>query len=169
MPDLITHVAIAHLIRRPLEIRRKDSLSVPLRILFYIGTIFPDILTRPWYILFPASHDWTFPLHTPIGALLACGLLALLFEPAIRKRAFAFLTAGAGLHFLLDIFQKQTVGGYTLLFPVSWKQFTLGLFRPRQFMTAIPLWIGLVVLLEIGMHLFRKRASWYPSTSNKSE
>jgi hypothetical protein len=160
MPDLVTHAAIAHLIRRPFDFVESAGAVPSLRILFYLGTILPDILTRPWYILFPVTHDWTLPFHTPAGALAACGLLALLFEPGLQKKAFWLLAAGSILHFILDGFQKQIIGNNFWLYPFTWKDFGYGVIWAGEIMRYIPYWLGLVVILEIGMavyHRARKR------------
>jgi len=165
MPDLITHVALSHLIKRPFELRDRARSKVPFRILFYLGTILPDILTRPWYILFPVTKNWTFPFHTPFGMILTSGLIALLFEPSIRKKAFTNLVAGAGLHFLLDALQTYTTYSVFWLYPFSWKTYGYEVASPDTIMNFIPLWIGLIVLLELGITLYRKKASTKNSNS----
>lgn len=157
MPDLITHVALAHLIRRPFELRRKNPDAFPLRVLFYLGTILPDILTRPWYILFPKTHDWTITFHTSAGAALVCGMLALLFKPGWQKKAFAFLTLGSILHFVLDSFQKQIIGNSVWLYPFSWKSFNYGILWAGEIMTYIPVWLVLVCVLETAIAMHKKK------------
>jgi len=157
MPDLVTHTAVAHLLRRSIDLKKYSRADSRLRVLFYLGTILPDILTRPWYILFPSTHDWTLPFHTPIGALLICALLALFFESRLQKRAFAWLASGTVLHFLLDGLQRQVVDNNLWLYPFSWKDFGYGFLWAGEIMRFIPVTLGLVVLLEIGM-AFRRKA-----------
>ena len=157
MPDLVTHVAINHIIRRPFDLSRTQTPIFPLRTLFYLGTILPDILTRPWYIIFPETHHWTFLFHTPLGMFITTGLLTLLFESSLRKKAFVNLSAGAGLHFLLDASQKQVVGNNYWLYPFSWKDFGFGIAWAGDFVDRIPLLIALVVILEAFIYLWRKR------------
>jgi hypothetical protein len=157
MPDMITHMAIAHLIIRPLVLTKTNRSPGAMRWLFYLGTSLPDILTRPWYILIPATHDWMFPFHTPIGAFLACGIFALLFKPALQKKAFMFLGLGSVLHFLLDGFQKQIVGNNYWLYPFTWKDFGYGILWAGDIMTFIPVWLVLIALLEIGIAIRKKR------------
>jgi hypothetical protein len=156
MPDLVTHTAVAHLIRRPFDLKKAPAKAPSLLILFYLGTILPDILTRPWYILFPATHDWTLPFHTPAGALVACGLLALLFKPGYQKKAFSLLGAGSILHLVLDGFQKQIIGNNFWLYPFTWKDFGYGVIWPGEIMKYIPCWIVAVILLEIGIAFYRR-------------
>ncbi len=157
MPDLVTHTAIAHLIQRPAGMLRRDRPVHDMRVLFYLGTILPDILTRPWYILFPATHDWTLPFHTLLGALLACGILALFFEPNLQKKAFTFLAPGSVLHFILDSFQKQIIGNNFWFYPFSWKDFGYGVLWAGEIMRYIPLWIALVVLMELIIAFCRRK------------
>ncbi|MFH1941821.1 MAG: metal-dependent hydrolase [bacterium] len=157
MPDLVTHIAFSHLVRRPFEIKQSGKSHLPFRILLYLGTILPDITTRSLYIVFPSTHDWTYPLHTPVGALVLCGIIALLFESSLRKKAFANLSTGAGLHFVLDSFQKQLIGGYPWLFPFSWKPIGIGLLWSDDILQYFPVWIAVVVIVEIGIFIAKKR------------
>lgn len=157
MPDLITHVTIAHILRRPFELVKQQKAVLPFRTLFLLGTILPDILTRPFYILFPIDQDWTVALHTPLGGWLSCTIIAFLFKPAIRKRAYINLLGGAGIHFLLDSLQKQIVGNNFWLFPFSYKNFSIGIMTAGELIPFIPLWIGLVIILELSIFLYRKK------------
>jgi hypothetical protein len=152
MPDLITHAAIAHLARRPFEFRNPSANPVPLRILFYIGVMLPDLMSRPWYILFPALHDWVIAFHTPFGMLVACAFASLLFERRLRKRAFGWLFLGTILHFITDCLQKQVTGNNFWLFPLSWKNFGVGLFWAGEAIPFVPVWIALVLLMEFFFH-----------------
>ena len=157
MPDLITHVALSHLVRRPFDRRASQGKILPLRPLFYLGTILPDILTRPWYILFPITHDWTLCLHTPLGMLLFTGILALFFESSLRKRAFINLSTGVGCHFLLDALQKQVTGNNFWLFPFSWKSVEYGIAYAEDYLDLIPLWIGMIGIMEAGIYIWKKK------------
>lgn len=157
MPDLITHVAISHLVRRPFELKGSSSDKNSLRILFYLGTILPDILSRPFYILFPATRDWVILYHQPIGLILVSSLLALIFDPAIRKRAWINLTAGGILHFILDSLQKQIISGVAWLWPFSWRVYGYGLMEAGDILHYIPLWIILIIIMEVGFYLWKKK------------
>lgn len=158
MPDLVTHVAVAHLLKRPFEIRNPSWNHAPLRTIFYLGAMLPDLLSRPWYILFPPVHDWVLAFHTPSGMLLTCGLLALMFERRLRKKAFLCLMLGAVLHFGMDCLQKQVTGNNFWPFPFSWRDFGYGLFWAGDAVAYFPVWIVLVVLME-GIIRFTKRGS----------
>ncbi len=155
MPDLITHVAVAHLLRRPLDLVKSHASLGDFRILFYLGTILPDILSRPWYILFPPVGVWLMVFHTPAGMIITCLIIALLFEKGLRKTAYALLLSGSFLHFFLDHMQKHVTGGYYWLFPFSWKKIGQGYFWAEDILPYIPLWLAMVLILE-GSILFVK-------------
>ncbi len=157
MPDLITHTLVSHLLRRPLDWRSASRPWQGLRPLFYLGVLLPDILTRPFYIIFPVTKTWTIFLHTPAGALLACLLLTRLLREDLRRSAFFWIAGGALTHFALDALQKQVTGNNFWLFPFSWKNFSLPLLRPEDFMALIPLFLGLTLVLEAAFFVFRRR------------
>jgi hypothetical protein len=156
VPDLVTHMALGIFLRRPYESLRPSADDAAGRTMFYLGILLPDLLTRPWYILFPSIHDWVFALHTPAGMLAVSGLLASRFEKSFRSTAFRFLIAGGLLHFLLDGFQKQVSVNHFWLFPFSYANCGIGLFWPGDAVALAPLWAGLAILLEIGLRLGRQ-------------
>jgi hypothetical protein len=156
VPDLITHVAAAHLIRRPFEVGGTLRSDVHDRYFFYLGAMLPDLTSRPWYILFPRIHDWVLAFHTPVGALLWCGFLSLLFRRGLRRRMFLWGAGGAALHLGLDCLQKQVVGNNYWLFPFSWNNFGFGLFWAGEAIPFIPVWIGLVILFEAAVWRIRR-------------
>jgi hypothetical protein len=149
MPDLITHTAIAHLIRRPFESGNPSKNPAQTRILFLVGVMLPDLMSRPWYILFPAVHDWVVAFHTPAGMLAACAAASLLFERCMRRKAFLWLFLGTVLHFAADGLQKQVTGNNFWLFPFSWKNFGIGLFWAGDAIPFVPVWIVLVLGMEL--------------------
>jgi len=157
MPDLITHVAFCYFLKRPYDLIKRQSVNSNLRVLFYLGTILPDILTRPLYILFPSTHDYIIYFHTPAVMFLVCGLVALLFSRSLWKRVFLNLISGAGLHFLLDSFQYQIYGNNYWLFPFSWKSIGIGLFYPANMIKHIPIFIAMIVFLELILFLIKKK------------
>jgi len=141
MPDLVTHLSIAYLIKRWTTLLKYSTI-------FYVGAILPDLATRPFYILFPATFWAVLPLHAPIPLLCVCVLIAYLFDEKSRKGVFIYLASGTFLHLLLDFFQKHIEPEFMPLFPFSWKAFELGLFWAEDSLYAIPLWIFLILLTE---------------------
>jgi hypothetical protein len=156
MPDLVTHLAVNHLLRRPLEWRGKVSNARAFRTLFYLGAILPDITSRAINIAFPSTMKWTLALHTPAGALVLIGIMTFLFESGIRKNVFWNLAAGAGLHFLLDTFQTSSTAVFFWLFPFSWADCGLYLIDPGDFIPWIPVWLALIGVVECAAR-FRSR------------
>jgi len=142
MPDLLTHSAAAYLAARRWFPR-------PAAIFFIVGTMLPDVLSRPFYIIFPTLHWWVMPLHTPIGILIVCWIISGLFKAEDRKIVFIALLAGAMLHFLLDAPQKHLAAGYFWLFPFSWKTYEWGWWWSEDSVRLVPGVILLVAFVEI--------------------
>jgi hypothetical protein len=149
MPDLVTHTAAAYFAMRSPRFQQ-------LRVLFYLGTILPDLLSRPLHILWPQMLFFTVAIHTPIFMVVFCLLLTEFFAPPMRRTVFAYLYAGVILHFLLDALQRHLGDGYYWLFPFSWKSFELGLFWPETSVACIPLWLMMIFMMEGVIRLRRK-------------
>jgi hypothetical protein len=169
MPDLVTHVALGHLIVRSWDLTAHKPVPSSLRLLFYLGILLPDILTRPWYILFPVIKNWTIALHTPMGIVPVCAIIALLFRPGLRRRGFLFLWAGTCAHFLLDTFQKHITDNNFWLFPFSWNHTGIGLAWADEFMDLLPLWIGLALAVELLVRIFSRKGKSSHSNSRRTE
>jgi hypothetical protein len=150
MPDLITHTAVAYFVARPRSMARH-------RVALYVGAILPDLLSRPWYILFPKMSEYTIAMHTPIFSVLACLLIAQFFDNGIRKSVLWNLLAGVALHFFLDLLQRHLVPGYLLIFPFSWWGFEIGLFGPEQSIRFTPFWIVAIMLTEFVCWWWRRK------------
>ena len=149
MPDLVTHTAAAYFLTRPRFFQR-------FRILFYLGTILPDILARPVHILFPELYLYSVAIHTPIFMFIVTLLFGELVHPSISKQAMLYLCAGIMLHFFLDLFQKHLTAGYYWFFPFSWTSFEVGLFWPEAPVRLIPMWLLLVLGIELVLRFLGK-------------
>lgn len=130
MPDIATHVLAAYLFKKASGIN-------PLA-LFLLGTMLPDILSRPLYMLFPGLFWAVRPFHSIFVIALVCLLISYLFPEAARKSTLKVLFAGAMLHLFLDLLQKTIYGGYPWLFPFSTYSPSLGLFWPEDPLFALP-------------------------------
>ncbi len=148
MPDLVTHVVAGYGCQRGLWPRLSPW--------FLVGAVLPDVLTRPFTILWPGSFWWTMPLHTPIGLLLVCAAIAFLHGPGGRRSVFLNLVGGALVHLFLDLFQAHLAGSYYLFFPFSWRSIEIDLMWPETSLYLLPLWIALGSWLGI-RELRRKR------------
>ncbi|RPI29641.1 MAG: hypothetical protein EHM61_00860 [Acidobacteria bacterium] len=145
MPDLVTHVIAGYGLQRGFRLTPW----------FLIGAILPDILTRPFTIVWPGSFWWTMPLHTPVGLTLFCAAIAFLHRPGIRASVFLNLGAGAFLHVVLDLFQAHLAGSYYLFFPFSWHSVEIDLIWPETSLYLLPLWA--VIGLWLAVKHFRQR------------
>ena len=151
MPDLVTHVSVASILFR-------ISRSPGHLALFLLGTILPDLLTRPVCIPFPETMWLVAPLHTPVGFILICLLVSSYFEQGIRHQVLVALLAGGFLHMALDSLQTG-VGdtNYLWAFPfVSWGK-TLGLIGPEDSLYAAPFLLALALGIEAFVRRTRRR------------
>jgi hypothetical protein len=150
MPDLLTHVIVAQACRGRV---RGNILTA----WFLVGTVLPDVLTRPFNIAFPSLSSFSMPLHTPMGLFFVCALISHLFTAASRWLVFYNLLGGAALHLLLDVFQTHIAGSYYLLFPFSWCSFEFGLFWPEDSLYLLPVWAGGGLWLGVSAWVRRHR------------
>ncbi|MBN2410411.1 metal-dependent hydrolase [candidate division KSB1 bacterium] len=149
MPDLLTHYTAAYFLTR-------SSAFLRFRAVFYFGTILPDIISRPVYILFPKLAVYTVAMHTPVFLFILCLFLTELFHKEIKENVRNYLFMGVLLHLILDLLQKHHVGGYFWFFPFSWKTFEIGLFWPDTPLQLTPVWISLILMTE-GIYYMKKR------------
>ncbi|MFH1037319.1 MAG: metal-dependent hydrolase [PVC group bacterium] len=148
MPDLVTHVAGAYLVKKGARIARYT-------VLFYLGALLPDLAARPLHLIWPRLLPATQALHSPVGVFLICWLLSLFFRADQRKSVFWLLFSGSMLHLLMDAGQMHLVGGYLWLFPFSVRTFSLGLFWPEDSIRVLP-YIAIIILVVLGISLWRK-------------
>ena len=143
MPDLATHLIAGCLVAET-----KRGICREARILFLVGNLLPDLLTRPFYAVLPAFY-WLFaPLHTPVGLILICGIASYAFEKRLRGVAFRALALGSGLHLILDALQKRVVDAYGMLFPAAWKDVYVGVFWPDESLYVLPALVAILVLVS---------------------
>ena len=142
MPDLVTHLSAAYFANKALKLTKYIAI-------FYLGTILPDILTRPFYILQPRLYWFVYPLHTPITLILVCLTISYLFEERIRKDVFISLSIGVFIHLALDVLPKHLIDKPRWLFPFSQWGFEIGLFWPDDSVYAVPFLLIGVIIVEI--------------------
>ena len=128
MPDWFTHTLVGWITGKTL----KTDIA-----LVIIGSLIPDLvkinLAFTW--LHINDHGFFYPLHTPIGALLICGIIALLFPNP--KQALPPLIIGVTTHFILDFLLIHAHGGMKLLYPFSWQEWQLYLIRSDDYLITI--------------------------------
>ena len=150
MPDLVTHISVAYLAQK--SFKASKYLAV-----FFAGTILPDILTRPLYIIFPGAYWFIYPLHTPFILILVCLLISYFFEEKIRKTIFISLLAGVFLHLFLDFFQEHLIGVNYWLFPFSDIDVGVSLFWQDDSPYAVPFLLIAIIAIEIVSLITRTR------------
>jgi hypothetical protein len=150
MADLIAHTAFASgLIRSPRFFRFRSVL--------YVGTVLPDILSRPVYILMPQLYPYTVAIHTPVFMAALSLFLCQFFHANLRAAILKYLWVGIALHFILDLFQKHTFPDYFWFFPFSWKSFEIGLYWAEDLFALIPVWIAIIVYGEFAARKANKK------------
>lgn len=151
MPDLLTHLAAAHLARRAYEITQQAICPPQTATMFYVGSILPDLLIKPLAIIASSQNVIWFltPTHVPVGVALISYAVVMLLPEAARPRFFRLLLLGSVLHFGLDLLQKHlTAGAYYWFFPFSWWTFHLPLFWPSDSILGLPALGGLIIMAE---------------------
>jgi len=148
MPDLLTHTASAWILTRFLNAAEK-------RALLYVGVILPDIVSRPFYIIWPELYFYTLAVHTPVFMLIFLFFTSEFFEQ--KSSARLFLGIGVFLHFIFDAMQKHLLDGYYWLFPFSWWSYSGGFFWPNQALNFVPVWMSMIIIGELVTFFLRKR------------
>lgn len=141
MPDLVTHLASGYVADAAFRPRQ------PFRLAFLLGVLLPDLLTRPFFIIWPQTYEFVRPLHAPFTYVIACWMLTQLFAYR-RQRSVIFtgLFLGGLLHFAADALQQQFLKPYLWLFPVCRCETSWGLFGPEASLEFLPVTLLLTVI-----------------------
>ncbi|MBI4403999.1 MAG: hypothetical protein HY537_07555 [Deltaproteobacteria bacterium] len=150
MPELITH-SCAALVVWNFFLKRLPVLLV------VIGTLLPDLCSRPFTILFAHSEMRTFfpVFHEPIPITLICFLLSRLFIPSKRNEAWLALCLGAYVHEGLDLLQKAVAESYYPLFPFSMWSPRWGILHSEATLPYLPL----IILVTWGLLSVARRSN----------
>lgn len=148
MPDLITHSVLVYTLRN-------RSVKSEELVLLIIGAILPDLVTRPFMIIFPPAKYFFHAFHTPVALILIILLISYLFEECYRAKVMKLLSLGVASHLFLDLFQ-YSVGnrGYSWFFPFSYFDFRIGLFMPEDSLYILPL---LMIILGIDSYVYQNK------------
>ena len=157
MPDLISHCLVSRILFLG---KFKKYL-----LLFLIGAILPDVLTRAPLFFFSGCYRcawWIGVFHSPFPLFFVVLLFSLFFKRV--KEAFGALFLGVLLHLFFDSFQRHLGGGYYWLFPFSFQTAEWGLIWPETSLSFIPPLL-LITILVYGFELYfrgRKVRKNYP-------
>jgi len=141
MPDLVTHATVSYLVRS----RKWDKYKL---LFFLIGTVYPDLLSRTFMIIFPDLRWFFHAFHTPIVIILTTYLFSIFFERSLQWLVFKFVLLGAAFHCFLDIFQTGVSDtAYLWFFPFSINyDFQIGLFWAEDTLMLTPLFAVLFLV-----------------------
>lgn len=147
MPELVTHTIFAYLIR-------KRKWTPHFIIIFLIGAMLPDLVSRPFIILFGEFQYFFSIFHTPIALVLISYLISLFFSDDIKRKVFFILLLGVFTHLFLDLFQISVeTGGYGWFFPFSKFDFQIGIFWAEDSLLVLQ-WTIIIFFIDI---IFEKR------------
>jgi len=151
MPDWLTYVLSAWVVSEVLFIsgrryaRRYAGVAA-------IGSVLPD-LVKPFYLLKTYLGldliGFSVPLATPVGAFLVAGLASTLFPRRRWTRAFGFLSIGVIIHLIWDSMLHPLGGGQLILFPFSFKQYSLGLIWSDSILPLLIVSVPFVILMAL--------------------
>lgn len=140
MPELVTHTVAAYLIR-------KRNIPTADLLIYLFGAMLPDLLTRPFMILYPPIRYFVNVLHTPVALVLVIYLIAQYFEDSIRNKVMKLLALGTFTHLFLDLFQNSIqYRGYSWFFPFTFWDFRIGLFWPEDSVSYLPITLAVFVI-----------------------
>ena len=152
MPDLLGHLAFAR-VARAVPVMQRAADTPALAAAYYLGAVWPDLVTRPWHILYPPAHPYVEVLHAPLLQPLWAVVLAALVVPRWRRAAFLAILAGMATHLIIDRVQHHIAGGYLWAFPLTFDRCGAGLVWPEDSLLYVtpPL-----CLLALMLHLMRR-------------
>jgi len=152
MPDWLTHTLVGWITGKT------TKMDIGLVV---IGSLIPDLvkinLAFTWLGI---NHQQFFdPIHTPIGAFIIGGIIALFFEDA--KKAFIALGIGITTHLILDFFLLHLSGGMKLLFPFSWEEWQYHLINSDDYRMTIIAVLAAILVYVIYYYNIRKKPKFH--------
>ncbi|MBI4577863.1 MAG: hypothetical protein HY722_16500 [Planctomycetes bacterium] len=145
MPDLITHMAAALVLRRAFAGPRR-------RLVFLLGAVLPDLYFKALHVVLHADTWFCEPTHAPLVLVLECALVAMLFPAEERRGHFAALYAGSLLHVLMDAAKDNFGhGSVPALFPFSLDLWELGLYWTEDTVLVAPVALLAALALELAV------------------
>jgi LexA-binding, inner membrane-associated putative hydrolase len=149
MPDWLTHSLLGWITGKT----TKQDIA-----LIVIGALIPDLTKINLVFIWLGFYNYHLfePFHTPLGACIVAGVIALLFQEP--KKAFISFSLGIITHFILDFFLVHVHGGMELLFPFSWEGWQWYLIRNDDYrMTIVAVFAALLVYVVYWVAAQRKK------------
>lgn len=150
MPDWVSHILIGLIICEVYDINKKS--------LVLLGTLLPDFIGRIYLVglilsLPPGIQDYIIWFGMPGHTLIGMFLLALAATPLFNydfKKTLQLISIGLTSHILADLTTKHFMGGITIFFPFTAKNYTLNVLWQEQFYIVL-ISSALVLLLIKGV------------------
>jgi len=130
--------------------------------LLVVGSLIPDLVKINLAFTWLGINDHQFfdLLHTPVGAVLVAGIIALFF-PDIKK-ALIPLGIGVSAHLILDFFLVHTHGGMKLLFPFSWDGWQIYVYRSDDYLITVIAVLAAMLVYTASWYYEKRKNSHHP-------
>jgi hypothetical protein len=157
MPDLITHLVATHFISRTPNLFRNKLLDFynAYRLLIYLGTIFPDLISKPLAFLSWKLYNFSIALHSPFCVLIECFIFSQFIYIKNRKTTFGIMIFFSFFHILVDSLQEGINPGYQILYPFSFNRYGFNWVSSEMYLQALVVFLIIAILIET--YLFIKR------------
>ncbi len=141
MADLLTHYVSARL--------PGSFIGDPAaRATLVLGVFLPDVAGKLMARIFNTPDGFSAPAHSLLGLLLLSYVVALLFSPEFRAKAWLTIYVGALLHVALDLLKDNLGGGSAyLLHPFTLAGYEIGLYYNENVVYAMPVDLLLMALI----------------------
>jgi hypothetical protein len=150
MPDLITHLLATHFISRTPNLFRNKLLSFynTYRPLIYLGTIFPDLISKPFAFLSWKLYNFSIALHSPFCVIIECFVFSRFFYTKDRKTTFRIMIFFSFFHIFVDSLQEGINPGYQILYPFSFKRYGFNLVSSEMYLQSLVILLVVAILIE---------------------
>jgi hypothetical protein len=158
MPDLLTHLVATHFITRAPNLfkNRFVQFYVNYRPLIFLGTIFPDVISKPFQFISWKLYNYGLAFHTPFCVIFACYIFSRFFYIKDRKTTFWIMTGFSFFHIFVDSFQRGIYPGYQLLFPFSLRRYGFNFVRSEMYLVLLIILSIIAVSIEVYFYFKNK-------------
>lgn len=151
MPDLVTHLSAAALLRRLAGDRQT-------RLLFLLGAVLPDLFAKTCHVVLRSPVTFAEAAHAPTILALECLAVAYMFPHAARGRAWRALYMGGLLHVLMDLAKDHMGQGNVLFgFPFTAARVEVPLYMSEDAIFIAPMALAVFLVAEAITALRRSR------------
>lgn len=126
------------------------------RLLIFTGTIFPDIISKPFQFFSSTLYNFSLPIHSPLVVLFAAFVLTRFIYINNKQTSFYTLAVFSMFHIFLDNLQQGLNPGYQTFFPFSLKRYGLNIVSSEMYLYLMIIMVVLSVTLELYFYVKNK-------------